>query len=179
MNTWKTKNKHKIQHEKRTALDHEVRDDAVEPGSFIPEALRALGQRAEVARRLWHDFAKQPDHNAAEFLVALVDVEVDLWGDRLCCKLMGGECTAADQRSISTIIMNLVRDQRAVLRAHLMARQQHGQQERHGGGGQEREFHCGGAVEWCRMSNDDECERLRDVTASIRIRGLRIFSISQ
>ena len=69
----------------RTALEHEVRDDAVELGALVVERLAALAhallaraERAEVLHRLRHDVAVQAHHHPAGGRAADGDVEEDL-----------------------------------------------------------------------------------------------------
>ena len=69
----------------RTALEHEVRDDAVELGALVVERLAALAhallaraERAEVLDRLGHDVAVQAHDDAARGRAADGDVEEDL-----------------------------------------------------------------------------------------------------
>lgn len=62
------------------ALDHEVLDHAVELGALVAEAVLAGRELAEVARGLGDDVAVEPEHDAAELLAALLDVEVHAVG---------------------------------------------------------------------------------------------------
>jgi hypothetical protein len=66
---------------KVTTLDHELLDDAVEGRALVTEALLASGQSPEVLGRLGHRLAVETHDNAAERLIAMRDVEVDLVGD--------------------------------------------------------------------------------------------------
>ena len=69
----------------RTALEHEVRDDAVELGALVVERLAgftdtllARAERAEVLDRLRHDVAVEAHDDAAGRRAADGDVEEDL-----------------------------------------------------------------------------------------------------
>ena len=69
----------------RTALEHEVRDHAVELGALVVEGLAALAhallaraERAEVLDRLGHDVAVEAHDDAARGRAADGDVEEDL-----------------------------------------------------------------------------------------------------
>jgi len=69
----------------RTALEHEVRDDAVELGALVVERLAALAhallaraQRAEVLDGLGHDVAVEAHDDAAGRGASYRNVEEDL-----------------------------------------------------------------------------------------------------
>ena len=69
----------------RTALEHEVRDDAVELGALVVERLAgftdtllASAERAEVLDGLGHDVSIKPHDDAAGGRAANGDVEEDL-----------------------------------------------------------------------------------------------------
>jgi hypothetical protein len=62
----------------RTTLDHELLDDAVESRALISVALLSSGQSAEVLSGLGNGLAVEADGDAAELLIAVGDVEVDL-----------------------------------------------------------------------------------------------------
>ena len=64
-----------------TTLDHELLDDTVECRALIAVALLAGGQSAEVLRGLGDGLAIEAHDDAAEGLIAVGDVEVDLVGD--------------------------------------------------------------------------------------------------
>lgn len=64
-----------------TALDHEVLDDSVEGRSFITKALLASGKSSEVLSGLGDSAAVEAKDNAAELLIAVLNVEVHLLGD--------------------------------------------------------------------------------------------------
>lgn len=64
-----------------TALDHELLDNTVEGGALVTKALLARGERAEVLSRLGDRLAIEAKDDAAELLVAVLNVEVDLVGD--------------------------------------------------------------------------------------------------
>jgi hypothetical protein len=64
-----------------TALDHKVLDDAVEGRALVAEALLASGQSAEVLSSLGDSLAIETHDDAAERLITLLNVEVDLVGD--------------------------------------------------------------------------------------------------
>ena len=66
---------------KVTALDHEVLDHTVEGRALIAKALLAGGEGAEVLSRLGNGLAIETNDNAADGLVAVLDVKVDLVGD--------------------------------------------------------------------------------------------------
>jgi hypothetical protein len=64
-----------------SALDHESRDDTVEAGACIAEAVLAGGELVEVSGCLWDLVSVETHDNAAEGLLVLFDVEIDLLGD--------------------------------------------------------------------------------------------------
>ena len=64
-----------------TTLDHKVLDDTVEGRALVTEALLTSSKGAEVLSSLGDSLAIETHDNAAERLVALSDVEVDLVGD--------------------------------------------------------------------------------------------------
>ena len=76
----------------RTALEHEVRDDAVELGALVVERLAgftdtllARAERAEVLDGLGHDVAVEAHHHSSGRGAADGDVEEDLRASRMCC----------------------------------------------------------------------------------------------
>ena len=86
----------------RTALEHEVRDDAVELGALVVERLSALAhallaraERAEVLDSLGHDVAVQAHDDAARGRAADRDVEEDL---RVACVELSAFTTGIDAR---------------------------------------------------------------------------------
>ena len=84
----------------RTALEHEVRDDAVELGALVVERLAgftdtllARAERAEVLDRLGHDVAVQTHDDAARGRAADGDVEEDLRAaPALCARVYHWNC---------------------------------------------------------------------------------------
>lgn len=64
-----------------TALDHELLDDTVEGRALVAEALLASGESPEVLGSLGNRLAIETHDDAANLLVAMLDVEVDLVGD--------------------------------------------------------------------------------------------------
>lgn len=60
------------------ALNHEVLDDTVESRSLVAEALFASGEGTEVLSGLGDSLAVETKGDAANALVAVLDVEVDL-----------------------------------------------------------------------------------------------------
>lgn len=73
-----------------TTLDHELLDDTVEGRALITEALLASGKSAEVFSGLGDGLAIETHNDAAEGLVALLNVEVDLVGDLGALGCLGG-----------------------------------------------------------------------------------------
>ena len=63
------------------ALDHEVLDHTVEGRALVAEALLASGEGAEVLSRLGNSLSVEANDNAADGLVAVLDVKEDLVGD--------------------------------------------------------------------------------------------------
>ena len=59
-----------------TTLEHELRDDAVEAGALVAEAVLASGELTEVARRLRNDVVVELEDNPGSGLV--VDCNVEL-----------------------------------------------------------------------------------------------------
>ena len=86
-----------------TTLDHELLDDTVEGRALVTEALLASGESAEVLSGLGDGLAIEADDDAAEGLVALLNVEVDLVGDLGALGCLGGlrkeQHGAEEQRS--------------------------------------------------------------------------------
>lgn len=76
-----------------TTLDHKVLDDSVEGGAFIAEALLSSGESTEVLGGLGDSLAVEAHDNAAQVLLAMLNVEVDLVGDlgALRCLSAAGE----------------------------------------------------------------------------------------
>lgn len=64
-----------------TALDHELLDDSVESRSLVTKALLAGRQSSEVLSGLGNGLSIETHNNAADGLVAMCDIEVDLVGD--------------------------------------------------------------------------------------------------
>ena len=64
-----------------TTLNHELLDDAVEGRPLVAKALLAGGESAEVLGRLRDGLAVKAHDDAAQGLVTMGDVEVDLVGD--------------------------------------------------------------------------------------------------
>jgi len=64
-----------------SALDHELRDDTVEAGAFVAEAILVGGELVEVSSGLWDLLSVETHDDAAEGLIVLFDVEEDLLGD--------------------------------------------------------------------------------------------------
>ena len=60
------------------SLDHELLNDAVEGGALVAEALLAGSKGTEVLSSLGNGLAVETDSDAAELLIAVGDVEVDL-----------------------------------------------------------------------------------------------------
>ena len=60
------------------ALTHKIRDDPVERGALVTDALLAGAQGAEVFRRLGHHIGPQFHDNAADRLIADGDIEKHL-----------------------------------------------------------------------------------------------------
>ena len=85
----------------RTALQHEVRDDAVELGARVVEvlarrahALLARAQRAEILDRLGHRLAVQAHHDAASGRAINLNIKEDLRRDLRVLRLHRRECEA-------------------------------------------------------------------------------------
>jgi len=51
-----------------SALAHEVRDDTVESGSFVPESLFSCAQRPEVFRSLWNHIRAELQHKSCRVI---------------------------------------------------------------------------------------------------------------
>lgn len=73
-----------------TTLDHEVLDDTVEGGTLVAETLLASGQGAEVLSGLGGGLAIQANDDAAQGLIAVLDVKVDLVSDLGALDGLGG-----------------------------------------------------------------------------------------
>ena len=73
-----------------TALDHELLDDTVESRPFIAESLLPSREGAEVLGGLGDGLAIETNDDAANGLVALRDIEVDLVGDLGSLCSLGG-----------------------------------------------------------------------------------------
>jgi hypothetical protein len=63
---------------KVTALEHELGNDTVEPGSFVTITVLARGELTEIFGRLWHDVVEQLERDAASGFVVDADVEEDV-----------------------------------------------------------------------------------------------------
>lgn len=63
------------------ALDHEVLDHTVEGRALVAEALLASGEGAEILSRFGDSLAVESNDNAADGLVAVLDVKEYLVGD--------------------------------------------------------------------------------------------------
>jgi len=85
---------------KVATLAHELRDDTVERGSFVPEALFTGAQGAEVFRGLWDHVGAEGHFDATQGLAVGSDVEetdwvthdVEIGGLRLRCLLLQCVC---------------------------------------------------------------------------------------
>lgn len=64
-----------------TTLDHELLDNTVEGGTLITKALLASSKGSEVLSGLRDSLSIEAKDDAAELLIALLNVEVDLVGD--------------------------------------------------------------------------------------------------
>ena len=73
-----------------TALDHELLDHTVERRALVAKALLASGEGTEVLSRLGNGLAVQTHDDAAQRLIAVGDVEVDLVGDLGALGGLGG-----------------------------------------------------------------------------------------
>ena len=61
-----------------TSLEHELRDDPVEPAALVAEAVLACAELSEVSCGLWDDFVEEVEDHSAGFLPVDGDVEVAL-----------------------------------------------------------------------------------------------------
>lgn len=64
-----------------TTLNHEVLDDAVEGRALVTEALLTGSKGTEVLSGLGNGLAVESHNDAAELLLAMLNVKVDLVGD--------------------------------------------------------------------------------------------------
>ena len=61
-----------------TTLDHELLDDPVESGSLVTEAFFPCAQSTEVLSGLGDRLPVETNHNSAQFLISMCDIEIDL-----------------------------------------------------------------------------------------------------
>lgn len=61
-----------------TALDHELFDDSVESRSLVTEAFVPCAQNTEVLSGLGDRPPVETNHNSAQFLISMGDIEIDL-----------------------------------------------------------------------------------------------------
>src|SRR6478735_7829677 len=82
-----------------TALEHEVRDDAVERRAGVTEAVLTGGERAEVLRGLGGNVVEKVEHDPARGLVVDGDVEIRLDGHgSILTSPAAPRCTAPARR---------------------------------------------------------------------------------
>ena len=60
------------------SLNHELLDNAVEGRSLVAKTLLASSKGTEVLSGLGYGLAVETDGDAAEFLIAVGDIEIDL-----------------------------------------------------------------------------------------------------
>lgn len=63
-----------------TTLDHELLDDSVESRSLITKAFFPRAQSTEVLRGLGDRPPVETNHNSAQILISMCDIEKDLTG---------------------------------------------------------------------------------------------------
>ncbi len=61
-----------------TTLDHKLLDDSMESRSLVAKALFPCAQSTEVLGGLGHRLPIETNHDSAQFLITMCDIEIDL-----------------------------------------------------------------------------------------------------